>query len=65
MATAQSLDIGQSEEASPWHGSPAHASIGVAGIVDVNDDEENEAQLKFNEHELGSCRRSTLSNVLN
>jgi hypothetical protein len=57
MAMAQSMDTGQSEGASPGHGSPAQASVGVAGVVDVSDDEENEAQLKLKEHELRELQK--------
>jgi hypothetical protein len=51
MATAQSLDTGQLEGASPRHGSPTQASVDavVAGVVDISDDEETEAQLKLRE----------------
>lgn len=54
MAIAQSLDTKQSWEASSRHQSHAHASIdaGDAGVVDVSDNEENEAQLQLNEHKL-------------
>jgi hypothetical protein len=59
MATAQSLDTGQSEEASSRHQSIAQGSVdaGDAGVVDVSDDEENETQLQLNKHELRELQK--------
>jgi hypothetical protein len=51
MATSQSLESNQSGKASSKHQSPAEAHVDTTH-VDVNDDEQSEAQLKLNEHEL-------------
>ena len=59
MATAQSLDTGQSEEASLGHGFPAQISVDATfvGVVDISDNEENEAQLKLNQHKLRELQK--------
>ena len=55
------MDIGQLEGASLGHGFPVQASAGAAGVVDVNNDKENEAKLKLNEHEL--CELQKINSI--
>lgn len=51
MATSQSLESKQSREASSKHQSLAEAYVHTTHI-DINDDEQSEAQFKLNEYEL-------------
>jgi hypothetical protein len=54
MAISQCPGFEQLEEASSKHRSPAQTRIDATKevVVDVSDDEESEAQLEINEHEL-------------
>jgi hypothetical protein len=59
MATSQSSGSEQLGEASSKHQSPTQARMDAAEetVLDVSDDEENEAQLELNEHELRELQK--------